>query len=112
MKLTINERVVHELFGGKGDCVIKDIASSEQMHGKNRCFITITLKPGTSLGVHRHKNESEIYFVLQGRGEYSDNGEVYEIHTGDAVICLDGDEHGVSNSGPEDLVFAALVINS
>lgn len=112
MKLPIKERVVHGLFGGNGDARICDIASGDMMHAKNRCFITIRLGQGDSLGVHRHEHESEIYFIMQGCGLYTDNGNEYEIKTGEAVICLDGDEHGICNKEKEELVFIALVINS
>ena len=112
MKLQLKERVAHKLFQGKGDALICDIASSDMMHSKNRCFITIRLRQGASLGIHRHEKESEIYFIMQGRGLYTDNGEEYEIKAGEAVICLDGDEHGIFNQEKEELVFIALVINS
>ena len=52
------------------------------------------------------------FTLLQGRGLYTDNGEEYEIKAGEAVICLDGDEHGIFNQEKEELIFIALVINS
>lgn len=112
MKLPLKERIVHELFQGKGDVVICDIASSEMMKSKNRCFITIRLKQGDSLGIHCHENECEIYYVIQGRGWYKDNEQEYEIKVGEAVICQDGDSHGITNNEKEELVFIALVVSS
>lgn len=112
MKLPLNERVVHGLFQGKGDAVICDIASSDMMKSRNRCFITIRLRQGDSLGMHRHENECEIYYVIQGCGWYRDNEQEYEIKAGEAVICQDGDCHGISNNEKEELVFIALVVNS
>lgn len=112
MKLSLNHRTVKNLFGGDGEAYLCDIASSEMMHEKNRCFLTIRLEQGASLGIHQHLHESEIYFVLQGCGLYTDHDETYEIRAGEAVICLDGDKHGIFNQSEEDLVFVALVIRS
>ncbi len=42
---------------------------------------------------------------MQGCGLYTDNGKEYEIKAGEAVICLDGDEHGICNKEKEELVF-------
>ena len=111
MKLSLKNRVVHELFEGKGDAVISDIASSDMMRSRNRCFIIIRLKQGDSLGIHRHEKECEIYYVIQGRGWYRDNEQEYEIKAGEAVICQDGDSHGISNNEKEELVFIALVVS-
>lgn len=111
MKLQLKERTVRGLFQGTGDVVICDIASKEMMNLKNRCFITIRLVQGASLGIHCHKQESEIYFIIQGRGWYNDNGKEYEIRAGEAVICFDGDSHGICNKKEEELIFIALVIN-
>ncbi|TGY92661.1 cupin domain-containing protein [Petralouisia muris] len=90
MKLQLKERAAHELFQGKGDAIICDIASSDMMHSKNRCFITIRLRQGASLGLHRHEKESEIYFIMQGRGLYTDNGEEYEIKAGQIKVSYCG----------------------
>ncbi len=111
MKLPLKEKVVHELFQGKGDIAICDIATSNMMRSRNRCFIIIRLKQGDSLGVHRHEQECEIYYVMQGRGWYRDNEQEYEIQAGEAVICQDGDSHGISNNEKEELVFIALVVS-
>lgn len=112
MKLSLRNRVAHELFEGKGDAFICDIASEDVMNHKNRCFITIRLAQGASLGIHRHVDECEIYYVIQGHGWYMDNEKEYEIKAGEAVICLDGDSHGICNKRKEELVFVALVIRS
>ncbi len=35
----------------------------------------MTLEPGCSLGYHEHHGESETYYIIQGQGEYNDNGK-------------------------------------
>ena len=40
------------------------------------------------------------------------DGNKYKIKAGEAVICLDGDEHGICNKEKEELLFIALVVNS
>lgn len=112
VKLLVNKRTVHEMFNGKGNVDIYDIADSSIMGEKNRCFLKIVLSQDTSLGLHKHKGESEIYYVLQGRGKYYDNSEEYELYAGESVICRDGDIHGILNTEKEDMVLIALVVNT
>ena len=66
---------------------------------------------GSSLGYHEHHGNTETYFILSGTGEYSDNGEKYTVKAGDCTFCAEGNGHGLENTGNEDLVFMALIIN-
>ncbi len=53
-----------------------------------------------------------VYSGCDWCGLYTDNGNKYKIKAGEAVICLDGDEHGICNKEKEELLFIALVVNS
>ncbi|PVH97892.1 RmlC-like cupin [Periconia macrospinosa] len=69
-----------------------------------------TCAPGVSAGCqgylkpHRHK-QAEIYHFTLGKGLVTIDGEEYEVGKG-SVVWIPGDaEHGVRNSGEEDLVW-------
>lgn len=48
-------------------------------------FHYTVLPPGTSIGLHTHKNDEEFYVVLEGEGEMEVNG-VKEMVTAGSVI--------------------------
>lgn len=99
--------------GGKGEVSLEHLLSKKQMGDKCSTFARVTIKPGSSLGYHQHKGNSETYFILQGKGVYNDNGTEVEVGPGTTTFCPDGEFHGLSNeNGTEDLVFMALIINS
>ena len=82
------------MAGGNGHVIIKEILDAEQLNGKCGLYAQVTLEPGCSLGYHEHHGESETYYILQGQGEYNDNGTYrpvksrrYYIHTGQSWTC-------------------------
>lgn len=106
-KIEINEFVA----GGKGQVVIRHILGEGELNGKCRLYAEVTLAPGCSIGEHPHHRETETYYILKGSGTYSDNGEARPVKAGDITFCSDGSTHGLENTGDEDLVFMALIIN-
>lgn len=106
-KIEINEFVA----GGKGQVVLRHILNEGELNGKCRMYAEVTLAPGCSIGDHPHHGETETYYILHGTGTYSDNGEKRPVQPGDITFCADGNTHGLENTGTEDLVFMALIIN-
>ena len=84
--------------------------STVKVNGKCGLYSEVTLEPGCSLGYHEHHNESETYYILSGKGIYSDNGTLRMVKAGDVTFTPDGQGHGMTNTGDEDLVFMALII--
>lgn len=103
------ERIEH-MCGGNGHVIIKHILDEREMHGKCRLYAQVTIEPGCSLGYHEHHGESEIYYILSGKGIYSDNGTLRMVKPGDKTVTPSGCGHALSNSGDEALVFMALII--
>ena len=99
--------------GGKGNMKLEKILSPEEMKDKCGLFARVTLHPGDVLGYHEHHGNNECYFILSGEGLYDDNGTKRLVKAGDTTWTPDGSGHGLSNeTGKEDLVFIALIINS
>ena len=107
-----NIEVRKNAAGGKGEVSLEHLLGKEQMGDKCSPFARVTIKPGSSLGYHQHKGNSETYFILQGKGVYNDNGTEIVIGPGTTTFCADGEVHAIANaSDTEDLVFMALIIN-
>ena len=84
---------VENMAGGQGHALIKRLLDEKQLNGKCRLYAEVTLEPGCSLGYHEH-----------------DNGTLRMVSAGDVTFTPDGQGHGLTNSGDEDLVFMALII--
>ncbi len=113
--ITQNKAIRHEIKqnmrGGKGDVEIIHVTENEIL-GKNcRLFAQITVKSGDSIGDHQHLGEREIFYFLKGNGIVVDNGEQIQISAGDVMVTPDQSHHSVFNTGDEDLVFMALILN-
>lgn len=103
-------KIIEHANGGKGRIILQPIAGPEILKDKCRLYVKCTLEKGCSMGVHQHKGDGEIYYILSGHGLYTDNDSTYEVVPGDATFCKNGDRHGLENIGNEDLVFMGLII--
>ncbi len=86
------------------------ISGPEELNGKGRLFSKITLEPGCSIGFHVHENDAELFYILSGTGEYSDNGTIVTVSAGDVTICPTGTGHSIANRGKETLEFVAVIV--
>jgi len=98
--------------GGKGEIFITHLLTPKELDGKCAMFARVRIPAGASIGVHRHNGNTETYHILSGTAAYTDNNETYLVQTGDTTFCADGDSHGIENSGTDDLIFIALIINT
>ena len=101
---------IENMCGGNGHVFLKPILNEKQLNGKCGLYAEVTLEPGCSLGYHEHHGESETYYILSGKGIYSDNGELRMVEAGDMTFTPDGKGHALTNAGEENLVFMALII--
>ena len=70
----------------------------------------VTLKPGVSLGFHKHEVNEEVYAFISGTGIFTDNdGSETVVGPGDMTVTRLGQSHAVRNEGTEDLVFVAVI---
>ncbi len=95
---------------GKGVVKLSHFVTEDELNGKGRLFAKITLEPGCSIGYHVHENDSEIFYILEGEGEYNDNGEIHTVSAGDTTVCPAGSGHGIANNTDKTLSLAALII--
>jgi len=99
------------MFGGAGEAsMFKILNGPEEMHGKGRVFNHLFLAPGCEVGWHVHHGDGETYYILRGRGEYSDNGTIVPVGPGDVTYVGDGEGHSLKNTGTEPLEAVALIL--
>jgi quercetin dioxygenase-like cupin family protein len=103
---------IEKAKGGTGTMIALEIQNEKAMiSDRILSYRQVTLRPGVSLGYHRHEGSSETIFVLSGQADYEDN----EHHTsvlepGDSTYCGNGESHSVACHGDEPLVIMALIL--
>lgn len=67
----------------------------------------ILLKPGEALGGHYHREVEETFYVLEGQGTFTVNGEDLPVRAGEALRMEPTDRHDIRNdsAAPLKLVF-------
>lgn len=107
MRVAVNK----EMRGGKGEVTVRHLLNApEELCGKGRLFAQTTIPPGASIGRHPHNNEFETFYVVQGSGEYYDDGATLAFSAGDVLQTREGGAHSVVNTGSEDVVLVALIL--
>jgi quercetin dioxygenase-like cupin family protein len=86
----------------------KKLASPEHGGAKNMIFGIVTFPPGSDPGTHSHAAEEEVIYVISGNGETVVGGQTYPLAPGVAVFTEPGVEHGVKNTGDQDLVLVSV----
>lgn len=81
-------------------------------HGAFIMSARLELDPGSSVGYHRHEGTEEVYFIMSGRGLYTEEGEESPALPGDVFLCREGRSHGILNTGMEKLVLGAAIAKS
>ena len=86
----------------------KELNAKMFTDGNNKILLG-RLKPGATVGEHKHEGSSEIIFGLSGKGCIVCDGEKEILSPGVACYCPEGSSHTVINDGVEDLTFFAVV---
>lgn len=98
--------------GGAGEFGVETILTREQLGRAGRLFVRGTLRPGHSVGMHRHEGDTEICYFLSGRGVVrEEDGTEYAVYPGDVNVTPSGHAHEILNREEnEDLVYLAIVL--
>lgn len=75
-----------------------------------RLFSHVYLKPGEEIKIHEHIGEYEVYYLISGKGIYTENGKENIIEKGNVTYCKNGSSHGLKNIGEDVLEFIALIV--
>ncbi len=76
--------------------------------GNNR-IIFGKLPVGGSIGEHTHETNSEIIYILEGKGTVLMDGEYEDVEAGVCHYCPKGHTHSLMNNSDAPLTFFAVV---
>jgi quercetin dioxygenase-like cupin family protein len=80
-----------------------DVAASKHLICGLNCF-----EPGQVQKAHAHKGADKLYYVVEGRGEFSVGAERRTLGAGELLYVPAEAEHGVVNSG--DARLSVLIV--
>lgn len=98
------------LRGGEGTAWVRALISGgERLEGVS--FVAfVRLEPGASLGYHDHIDEGEIYYILEGAGDfYTSPTDSIPVKAGDMTYLHKDQGHSITNTSDDDLLMLAIV---
>jgi quercetin dioxygenase-like cupin family protein len=88
----------------------RDITYRELIFTENNEIYLWRIRPGEWIYPHIHPDNDDIWYIVQGLGEYyTSSQEKRNVQTGEVSITTPGDVHGISNSGPEDMIILSVL---
>lgn len=99
----IEEKQIEGFKGGHGLFLSKlsDDGKVKIMHN--------TLPPGSSIGLHTHKGNYEVMYVLKGTITFECDGQTETASKGEVHYCPEGHSHSAENRTSENAEFFAVV---
>ena len=103
-----------EHAGGTGEGILYGLfAFRREQADANQAIKEIglmTLKPGDSIGLHKHNDNEDTYIILSGTGTFTDTeGNEYIVGPQSVTIATAGEAHALKNTGKDNLVFIDLI---
>ncbi len=103
-------RIVEHFRGGEGEVLVKDLTAGSKPANVLVCS-ELTLFKGCSVGYHEHRGDSEILYIVSGKGVYSSSYATRAtVHAGDALVCLSGGSHALANEEDEPLKCISFIV--
>ena len=71
--------------------------------------VVITLVPGQAQKTHLHPETDHAWFIVSGKGEVEmENGHFETVEAGQFLVHPRNTVHGLTNHGPDNLVYVAI----
>lgn len=106
--------VVHvnqvEAFTTMDGSQIRELLSHRNSSIRYQSLAEARVPAGTTTVRHHHPKTEEIYFILEGAGEMTIDGETKSVGVGEAIAIPPGASHCIHNLGPEELRFLCCCV--
>ena len=102
---------------GSGDIIEEEdyskavIFSPQDFEEEGHLLQVVTVPPRTRQRLHLHRQQTEVFYVLEGRARIEISGQEYLARPGDALICSPGERHSLWNRTDRDFKLAVFKIN-
>lgn len=106
-------KVSKDKAGGGTGVLVGEYAFTRDKTAKDEAIKEIswlTLKPGDSIGYHKHITNEDTYIIVSGTGIFKDkDGRDVPVKAGDVTIVRKNESHGLTATGSEPLVFIDVI---
>jgi mannose-6-phosphate isomerase-like protein (cupin superfamily) len=87
------------------------IFSSDDFDEPGHLLQVVTVPPQTRQRLHLHRQQTEVFYVLEGAALIEIAGEEFPAQPGDAFICSPGDRHRLWNRSRGHFKLVVFKIN-
>lgn len=88
------------------------IFSADDFEEEGHLLQVVTVPPRTRQRLHFHREQIEVFYVLEGQALIRLGGEDFVARPGDAFVCSPGDKHSLWNESDEDFRLVVFKINT
>ena len=96
-------RPAQNLHGGRGTVQYRRALGPSAYNSKWAYVDHLVIPAGTAVGRHVHAGVEEFYYVMQGEGKMTVEGETAPVRKGDAVPIFAKETHALENTGTQEL---------
>lgn len=87
------------------------IFSTEDFEQEGHLLQVVTIPPSTKQRLHSHREQTEVFYILEGEALMHIEGNEILAKPGDAFICSPGDQHTVWNQSDNDFKLVVFKIS-
>lgn len=87
------------------------VFSGDDFEQQGHLLQVVTVPPRTKQRLHAHRQQTEVFYILEGQGVIYVGGKEFLTKPGDAFICSPGDEHSLWNQSNEDFRVVVFKID-
>ena len=98
------EKEIHEnSHDGIGTIEIQKVFRRKDFSGAWDFALRVVMPPSTSMGLHEHGEDEEMYIILKGSGLMTIEDKEHPVSEGDMILNRPGGRHGLLNNGASDI---------
>ena len=106
----IKAEELEKSHGGVGKCAVRTLFQKSDFQSDILYVREIILLPGSSISVHKHEGDDEIYYIAEGKGKMIVNDKEEEVSEGDTILTKSGSTHGLVNDIKSNLRFFVICV--
>ncbi len=99
----IEKKVIPKMRGGEGEMITRMFVNEDTK------IMLGCLTPGSTIGLHTHETDSEMFYILSGTGKVLCDGTYEPLAPGSCHYCPKGHAHSLINDGSENLEILAMI---
>ena len=108
--ITCDKITYDSSHGGQGAIEIQKMFRREDFKGAWDFALRVNMPPNSSMGLHEHEDDEEMYIILNGEGLMTIEGKEQRVSKGDMILNKPYGTHGLLNNSNQ--VLELLIIQA